>query len=106
MLFFIFANDWLNQLRTPYVSSVGGHELFWAPIAVTFSRRRELQPDLSVWPLMADGHGATQFEDVGRLLLAIEAWSPGTTRNDRVKKRPVYQQEGVPEIWLVDIFSR
>ena len=76
-----------------------------AAAAVTFSLRRELQPDLLVLPIVG-GHRAKQFTDVGRLLLAIEVLSPSTTRNDRYKKRAAYQQEGVPETWIVDPSSR
>lgn len=89
----------------PYVQSLGGHETLFAPVAVQFSLRRELQPDLLVMPLK-DGLKVKQFTDVGRLLLAVEVLSPSTLRNDRYKKRVVYQQEGVPEYWVVDPASR
>ena len=36
------------------------------------------------------------------MLLAVEVLSPSTARNDRYKKRAVYQEEGVPEYWIVD----
>lgn len=95
----------LGVILTDYVRRLGGHELLGAPIGITFSPRRELQPDLCVIPLV-NGRKVKRFEEVGRLLLAVEVLSPGTTRNDRDRKRPVYQQERVPECWLVDADAR
>jgi Uma2 family endonuclease len=93
-----------DRLRE-YVKRLGWCELLGAPIAATFSPRRELQPDLCVIPLV-NGRRARRFEDVGRLVLAVEVLSPGTTRNDRYRKRPVYQEEGADECWLVDPEAR
>ena len=39
---------------------------------------------------------------VDRLLLAVEAISPDSARHDRMKKRPAYQRNRVPEYWIVD----
>ncbi|MGQ0648975.1 MAG: Uma2 family endonuclease [Gemmatimonadaceae bacterium] len=36
----------------------------------------------------------------------VKVLSPSTARNDRYKKRAVYQQEGVPEFWIVDPAAR
>jgi Uma2 family endonuclease len=94
-----------SDVLRAYVKALGTAEMLGAPIAVTLSRRRELQPDLCVLPFV-HGRKAGRFEDVGRLLLAVEVLSASTTRNDRYRKRPVYQQEGVPECWLVDPDAR
>ncbi len=96
----------LYDVVKAYVLGLGGHETFAAPAAVTFSRRRELQPDLFVLPLIDGVRRAERFEDVGRLLLAVEVLLPSTARNDRYKKRAVYQQHGVPEYWIVDTPAR
>lgn len=94
----------LYRILWPYARELGLDVLF-APAAVTFSPRREVQPDLLVLPRIGERR-ATRFEDVGRMVLAVEVLSPSTQRNDRVKKRPVYQQEGVGEYWLVDLDAR
>ena len=39
---------------------------------------------------------------IRRLLLAVEVVSPSSARHDRVRKRPHYQRNRVPEYWIVD----
>ena len=65
-----------------------------------------LQPDLLAMPRTANGRLAERFADVGRLLLAVEVLSPGSRRTDKRVKRPVYQEENVPEYWIIDTKSR
>jgi Uma2 family endonuclease len=36
------------------------------------------------------------------LVLAVEILSPSTARADRVAKRTLYRQAGVPEYWIAD----
>ncbi len=96
----------LYELVRRYVQTLSGYETFFAPAAITFSEHRELQPDLLVVPLRDDGMPVERFQEVSRLLLAVEVLSPSTSRNDRYKKRPVYQQERVPEYWIVDPDAR
>lgn len=81
-------------------------DLLFAPFAVKFSERREVQPDLGVMPRMPDGKFASTFADVGKLLLAVEVLSPYSLRTDRFRKRDLYQSEGVSEYWIVDCESR
>ncbi|MEP6833741.1 MAG: Uma2 family endonuclease [Gemmatimonas sp.] len=95
----------LFRLIDPYTLQLGLDSLF-APVAVTFSERREVQPDALVLPKRADGRHATRFSDVGRLILAVEVLSPSTQRVDRQEKRRLYQQEGLPEYWIVDTTAR
>jgi Uma2 family endonuclease len=40
------------------------------------------------------------------LLLVIEILSPSSARADRVKKRWLYREEGVPEYWIADLDAR
>jgi Uma2 family endonuclease len=81
-----------------------GHA-FVAPADVAFSRTRLVQPDVFVLPLV-NGRKPEQFTDVGRLLLAAEVLSPSTARADRVAKRTLFRDEGVPEYWIVDCDAR
>ncbi len=94
----------LHLVLASYVDAIG-LDLLLAPAAVTFSRKREVQPDLLVLPRNA-GRPATRFEDVGVLTLAVEVLSPHSMQTDRHKKRRLYQDERVPEYWIVDPVAR
>jgi Uma2 family endonuclease len=94
----------LGVLLRAYVAQIG-QSLFLAPAAVTFSERREVQPDLFVLP-KRDGRRATRFADIGRLTLAVEVLSPRTQRVDRTIKRDLFQDERVPEYWVIDTHLR
>jgi Uma2 family endonuclease len=80
-------------------------EAFVAPAEIEFSARRLLQPDLFIIP-QTPGFRPRMFSDVGRLLLAVEVQSPTTARADRVVKRNIFQEERVPEYWIVDPHGR
>jgi Uma2 family endonuclease len=82
-----------------------GLQCMIAPADVTFSPRRVVEPDVFVVPTV-QGRPPSRFEDVGRLVLAVEILSPSTARADRHVKRRVYQSEGIPEYWIVDAANR
>lgn len=84
----------------PYADTLKLH-VFVAPTAVTFSARRDVQPDLLVLPTL-DGQRVRAFRDVRKLALAVEVRSPSTTRADRYVKRRLFASEGVPDYWIVD----
>ena len=89
--------DYLERERVGHV--------FAAPADVVFSPRRGVQPDLFVVPLVG-GRRPEHFDEVRRLMLAVEVLSPGTARADRVAKRVLYRDEGVSEYWIVDLDAR
>jgi Uma2 family endonuclease len=91
----------LFVLLYPYARDAG-LDAFYAPADVTFGPATCVQPDLFVIPRRTDGTMAHRFEDVGRLLLAVEAISPSSSRTDRREKRDLYMREGVPVYWIVD----
>jgi Uma2 family endonuclease len=76
----------------------------FSPADLSLGEDEVLQPDLFVVPLA--GPPVRTWEDVTRLLLAIEILSPNTARYDRLLKRRRYQRAGVPEYWIVDPDSR
>lgn len=80
-------------------------EALVAPAGIKFSERREVQPDVFVLPKL-NGRRAKRFEDVGELILAVEVLSPFSRRADRVLKRALFDDEGVPEYWIVDTNER
>jgi Uma2 family endonuclease len=98
----------LHRLFTLINAYVEVNSLGWtrmSPADIEFTPRRIFQPDLFVVPDEGQGE-PTSWKDVKRLLLVVEGLSPSTARNDRLKKRPVYQEQRVPQYWILDIDSR
>ena len=90
-----------DRLR-PYVEANALGWTRWSPADIEFSPRRLLQPDLFVIADTGSGEPET-WQDVQALLLVVEALSPSTERADRTVKRPIYQAQGIPEYWIVDL---
>lgn len=70
-----------------------------APLDITFSRTRLLQPDIVV--LDVSQLSGPKVEGVP--LLAVEVLSPSTRATDLTLKRYVLEQAGVPSYWLFDV---
>ena len=94
----------LHAAMWQYVDSHKIGWLWWSPADIVFSPKRLVQPDLFVVPWSEQR--PKQWPDIKHLLLAIEALSPSTARYDRIKKRAIYQSEGVTEYWIVDSDAR
>jgi Uma2 family endonuclease len=75
-----------------------------APADVRFARDRGVQPDVYVAPLV-HGRRPRGWQQITRLLLAVEVLSPSTADFDREDKRRVYQQHA-DEYWIVDPDAR
>jgi Uma2 family endonuclease len=82
-----------------------GMQVLVAPFAVKFSREREVQPDILVVPA-AGGDASIAFDSPGVLHLVIEVLSRTTSWRDRGIKRRLYQEQGVPEYWIIDARER
>jgi Uma2 family endonuclease len=95
----------LAKLLDSYVGQHGIGVVLPAPADVVFGDDRGVQPDLFVVPLV-DGRRPEHFDEVRQLLLAVEVLSPSTARADRVRKRRLYREEGVPDYWIVDLDAR
>lgn len=95
----------LFTLLRPYVTTRRLGEVLLSPADIEFSPKRLLQPDLFVLPELRGARHRT-WRDVKDLLLAVEVLSPSTARADRIRKRRIYQDEGVPEYWIVDLDAR
>jgi len=77
----------------------------FAPADIEFSEQTLVQPDLFVTPRVG-GRKPERWEEVRSLLLAVEVLSPSSARSDRRAKRLLYQRQGVPEYWIVDVDAR
>jgi Uma2 family endonuclease len=98
----------VRQLYLRMAAYIGGQpvaDVILAPADVTYGPRTVVQPDLFAVPLVG-GRAPRTWAEAGRLLLAVEVLSPGTARADRHVKRRLYQREGVPEYWIVDVDAR
>jgi Uma2 family endonuclease len=80
-------------------------EVLTSPFDVELEPETITQPDIFV--ISPDEGRRMQREGLPSfaLLLAIEVLSPGSSRHDRVRKRPLYQRH-VPEYWIVDLDAR
>ncbi|HTJ74633.1 MAG TPA: Uma2 family endonuclease [Acidimicrobiales bacterium] len=74
-----------------------GHEVFLSPIDFDLPAGR-VEPDIIVVPDASVGEKRLS----GPALLVVEIVSPGSAINDRVTKRDVYAEAGVPAYWIVD----
>ena len=95
----------LAQRLDSYLTTHRVGHVFMAPTDVIFDARTLVQPDVVVVPLKAGKRPRTHAE-AGNPVLAIEIVSPGSARTDRVRKRELYQREGIPEYWIVDPDAR
>jgi len=92
----------LTILLDAYVRPRGLGEVFPSPLDVKLQPGLVLQPDVLVVP---PGELRHRSDIVRQLLLAVEIVSPSSARHDRVRKRPHYQRNRVPEYWIVDDMS-
>ena len=92
----------LFRIVDPYLTANGAGEIWFAPADVVFDSHNVVEPDLFVVPLV-NGRAPRTWEEAGRLLVAIEVVSPGSAKKDRHAKRALYQRQGVPEYWVIDI---
>ena len=82
-----------------FVESHGGGEVFLAPMDVLFSDDNVVEPDLFFVPSAAS-QIITRANIQGVPALVIEVLS--NARIDRIRKRDLYAEFGVPEYWIVD----
>lgn len=86
----------------PYLRDHGGL-VFPAPMDVVFAPGAVVEPDVVVLgPARAAQLTDERFIDVVPDLV-VEVSSPSTRRLDLIKKRRLYEREGVPEYWFVDL---
>jgi len=91
----------LATLLREYVEHAGLGEVIVAPFEVELTEDSAVQPDVLV--ILADrADRLTPKRLMGPPSLAVEVISYTSKRTDRLQKRRLYQEEGVPEYWVVD----
>ena len=98
------AVDELNLELMLYLRRETVGKALTSPCDVELEEESLLQPDVFVIPSM-EWHRLGGGLPVRELILAVEVLSPGSSRHDRVRKRPLYQRN-VPEYWIVDLDAR
>ena len=91
----------LTTVLREYLERHGLGEVLVAPFEVELTEDSAVQPDVLV--LLGDRQAQlTPARLVGPPSLVIEVISYTSKRTDRLQKRQLYQEEGVPEYWIVD----
>ena len=88
-----------------YLDANEREELLWSPADISFGDDTLVQPDLFVADL-GSARLSGEWSDIRTLHLVIEALSPSTARADRFTKRRLFQEQRIPEYWIVDIEQR
>ena len=76
-----------------------------SPFDIELENESLVQPDVFVVPPLPVPR-PRKIRQLKKLLLGIEVISPSSARGDRVKKRPYYARNRVPEYWVVDLDAR
>lgn len=71
-----------------------------APIDVQFSNHDVVQPDIIV--VLSENDIITDTRVIGPPDLVVEILSPASSDRDEGLKKELYEQNGVPEYWIVD----
>jgi Uma2 family endonuclease len=93
----------LFEILVRYARETGVGEALLSPADLEFSPQRYLQPDVFVVPASSLRRS---WRDVTSLLLVAEVLSPSTARANRHEKRAIYQDERIPDYWIVDLDGR
>jgi Uma2 family endonuclease len=99
-----FLSD-LHVILGSYLAAHGVRGLLWSPADISYGADTLVQPDLFVADIAAFLRSG-EWADVRTLHLVVEVVSPSSARSDRVTKRRLYQEQRIPEYWVVDIDQR
>jgi Uma2 family endonuclease len=92
------------QYRLTQAVTVPGDAQVVGPGAITVPPRTQLEPDILVYP--ARYPIDSKWEEIDEHWLAVEVLSWSSRVYDREIKRDAYIALGVPEVWLVDRWSK
>ena len=89
-----------------FVRQNGSGEIFVSPLDVVLPSGDVVQPDIFLLnPRQAERAGtANRVEEAPPFL--VEILSPSSVKHDTVRKRELYEKNGVREYWIVDVKER
>jgi Uma2 family endonuclease len=90
----------LTRLLDPYVAANGLGYVLHPRSVINVDDDSEVEPDLTVRQLPASQDAA--WTEAPLPILVVEVASDSTRRRDRVHKRAIYAEAGIPEYWIVD----
>lgn len=96
-----FILNRLTRVLDGYLALNGLEALLCSPADLSLGRDSLVQPDLFVADL-AVFQQTWRWLDIRTLYLAVEVLSPSTARADRGIKRRLYQEQRIPDYWIVD----
>jgi Uma2 family endonuclease len=89
-----------------FVAAPAADQLFYSPLDVLLPSGDVVQPDI----FFLTKEDVRRARKQGRIrcapLLAVEILSPGTATHDTIRKRDLYERNGVREYWMVDVEDR
>ena len=90
----------LTRILDPYVEANGLGYVFRPRAAIRYGDDTEVEPDLMVRQPPEDPGAGWASRPMP--ILVAETSSDSTRRRDRVHKRTLYAELGIPEYWIVD----
>jgi Uma2 family endonuclease len=96
----------LLMILGAHVQANGLGEVVTAPISVVLAATSVVQPDIIYIANERSGLVSARGTVDGGPTLAVEILSPSTSRNDRGKKKQLFERYGVPHYWIVDHEAR
>ena len=88
-----------------YLAAHGVRGVLFSPADISYGDDTLVQPDLFVADCTAF-YQSGNWADVRTLYLVVEILSPSSVKTDRFTKRRLYQEQRIPEYWIVDIEQR
>jgi Uma2 family endonuclease len=95
----------LIRVLDHYLAAHDIQDLLGSPADLAFGADTMVQPDLFVADLAAF-HRSGDWADIRTIHLVLEIVSPSSAKADRVTKRQLYQEQRIPQYWVVDIEER
>ena len=89
-----------------FVRDSGADQLFYAPLDVSLPSGDVVQPDIFFLSREDVRRARKQRRVRCAPLLVVEIISPGSVTLDTIRKRDLYERNGVREYWMVDIEKR
>ncbi|HEX7315104.1 MAG TPA: Uma2 family endonuclease [Pyrinomonadaceae bacterium] len=89
-----------------FVGDAAVDQLFYAPLDVILPRGDVVQPDIFFLSKEDVKRARKQRRVRCAPLFVVEILSPGSISHDTIRKRELYEKNGVREYWIVDVEER